>query len=176
MKKMERENNQKDNMGSFSGENPLSQNPEEKTIIHNEKTYYIHPIYTNYAASKDGYVINLKRLIPRKGRLRSNGYLDTCVCNKRPLSHRIIWESINQQLIPDGYQIHRINSDKKDNLIDNLELVTRQQNMQYEGFRRKGKIHFQRPNVPVKCDVFHYHHIYSNYGANKYGQIFNKKN
>ena len=51
--------------------------PTAKTIIHNEKVYYIHPIYTNYAASKDGYIINLKRLIPRKGRLHSTGYFQT---------------------------------------------------------------------------------------------------
>ena len=30
-------------------------------------------------------------------------------------------------------------------------------------------------NVPMKCEVFHYHQIFTNFGANKDGQIYNKK-
>ena len=157
-------------LDSSAGEKSLA-----KTIIHNEKTYYCHPIYTNYGSSKDGYIINRKTLKPTKGRLRRTGYLDIVVLKKRPLSHRFIWESINQKIIPDGYQIHHINNDKQDNSINNLELVTRQQNMIYEGQRRKGEIHYQRPNVEMKCEVFYYHPIYTNYGVNKFGQIYNKK-
>ena len=84
-------------------------------------------------------------------------------------------EAANQQIIPKDYQIHQVNNDKQDNSIENLELATRQQNMIYEGFRRRGKIHFQRPNIEMKCEIFHYHPIYTNYGVNKYGQIYNKK-
>ena len=87
----------------------------------------------------------------------------------------MIWESVNQKIIPDGYQIHHINCDKQDNSINNLELVTQQQNMLYDGIRRKGMKYKSPQNVPMKCDVFYYHNIYTNYGANKYGQIYNKK-
>ena len=31
----------------------------KKTLI-DEKKYYIHPIFTNYAASKDGEILNVK--------------------------------------------------------------------------------------------------------------------
>ena len=164
-------------------ENVLDSSPGEKsvakTIIHNEKTYYCHPLYDNYGASKDGHIINRKRLIPRKGRLHLTGYLQTTVHNKnrekKYQSHRFIWESIKQQIIPVGYEIHHINNDKQDNSIDNLKLVTRQQNMIYDGKIRLGKQKSKKQNVPMKCEKFYYHHIYTNFGANKYGQIYNKK-
>ena len=64
---------------SSAGENSSESNPAAKTIIHNGKTYFCHPIYINYAGSEDGYIINLKRLIPRKGLLNSTGYFQTAV-------------------------------------------------------------------------------------------------
>ena len=87
----------------------------------------------------------------------------------------MIWESVNQKIIPDGYQIHHINSDKQDSSIENLELVTPKENMQYYGKIRRGQKIKSPQNVPIKCEVFHYHNIYTNYGANKHGQIYNKK-
>ena len=87
----------------------------------------------------------------------------------------MVFEAVNQQIIPDGMQIHHINCDKQDNSIENLELVTRKENMKYEAIRQKGVKRYKKQNVPIKCDVFHYHHIYTNFGANKYGQIYNKK-
>ena len=113
------------------------------------------------------------------GKIHFDGYLKTSIYfqkeTKSYYSHRFIWESINQQIIPDGYQIHHINNDKQDNSIDNLELVTRQQNMIYDGKIRLGKQKSKKQNVPIKCEKFYYHHIYTNFGANKYGQIYNKK-
>lgn len=41
--------------------------------------------------------------------------------------HRIIWISVNG-IIPNGYVIDHINNNKKDNRIDNLQLLTPQQN------------------------------------------------
>ena len=167
------------NMNFSASENSSTQIPAINTVFHNEKTYHIHPIYTNYAASKDGYIINRKRLIPSKGRLQPNGYLVTTVySNGKPkifTAHRMIYEAVNQQIIPVGYEIHHINNDKQDNCIVNLELVTRQENMIYANNERCGKKNKSPQNIPIKCDKFYYHQIYTNFGANKYGQIFNKK-
>ena len=164
---------------SSVSENSSTQILAINTVFHEGKTYYCHPIYNNYGCSTDGYIINCKRLISRKGRLNLTGYFETAVRNKngRKLykSHRFIWESINQKIIPDSYQIHHINNDKQDNCIENLELVTKQQNMIYEGKRKKGMKRISPQNVDIKCDVFHYHPIYTNFGANKFGQIYNKK-
>ena len=167
-------------MCSQAGENSSEQIPAINTVIHDGKTYYIHHKYDNYGCSTDGYIINCKRLVPRKGRLNLTGYLVTTVrsddCKiKIYKSHRFIWESINQQIIPDGYQIHHINNNKQDNSIENLELVTRQENMIYANNEGCGKTISKKQNVEIKCNMFYYHNIYTNYGANKYGQIYNKK-
>ena len=163
---------------------PASENSSTKilatnTLIHDGKTYFIHPIYNNYGCSKDGYVINRKRLIPRKGDLHLTGYFRTTVYNqngkKTFQAHRFVYEAVNQQIIPEDYQIHHINCDKQDNCIDNLELVTRQQNMIYKGNEYKGKTNQLPQNVLIKCETFYYHPIYTNFGVNKYGQIYNKK-
>ena len=181
MKKGEKKN-QKSKIAyvNFSaGENSSTPIPAINTIFHNEKTYHIHPIYHNYGCSKDGYIINRKTLKPSKGNLQSNGYLTKNVYSngkqKTFTAQRFIWEAINQQIIPEDYQIHHINNDKQDNCIKNLELVTRQQNMIYKGNECKGKQKSKTQNVQIKCEVFHYHPIYTNFGANKYGQIYNKK-
>ena len=90
-------------------------------------------------------------------------------------SHRIIWEAINQKMIPDGYQIHHRDSNKVNNEIDNLELVTRKENMIYAAQKRRGKTHSKKQNISMKSKEFYYHHIDTNFGANEYGQIYNKK-
>ena len=162
-----------------ASENSSTQILATNTIIHHEKTYYCHPIYTNYGCSTDGYIINSKRLIPRKGYLNSTGYLETSVYSngkhKTYEAHRMVFEAVNQQIIPDGMQIHHINCDKQDNSIENLELVTRKENMKYEAIRLKGVKRSKKQNVEIKCNKFYYHKIYTNFGANKYGQIYNKK-
>ena len=164
---------------SSASENSSTQILASNTVFHEGKTYYVHPIYHNYGSSTDGYIINRKRLKPRKGNLQPNGYLNIGVYNQngRKLyqAHRFIWEAINQKIIPDGYQIHHINNDRQDNSIKNLELVTKQQNMIYKGNECKGKKIESPQNVSMKCEKFYYHPVYTNYGANKYGQIFNKK-
>ena len=53
-----------------------------------------------------------------------NGYK---LCNKRRV-HREVWEQANGP-IPDGYEIDHINGQRADNRLENLRLVTRQENM-----------------------------------------------
>ena len=165
-------------MVDSSGDQSSEKNPAAKTVIHNGKVYYVHPLYTNYAASADGYIINLKRMIPRKGRLRNDGYFDTSVYKdgncKKMLSSRFIYKVFNG-IIPPNMQIDHISGNKEDNSIHNLEVVSNEENLKRAGFAKRGKKRKSLQNVPIKCDVFHYHHIYTNYEANKYGKIYNKK-
>ncbi len=46
---------------------------------------------------------------------------------KRQYAHRVVWESAFGP-IPDGMQIDHINGETKDNRLENLRCVTRQQN------------------------------------------------
>ena len=61
------------------------------------------------------------------------GYVSIIYRGKRSRAHRIIWEMHNGA-IPDGMQIDHINRVRTDNRIENLRLVTSQQN----NFNRSG--------------------------------------
>ena len=65
----------------------------------NDKTYFIHPTFQNYATSADGYIINRKRLEPRKGYLSENGYyiISPGPYNTCP-AHRFVYEAVNQTI------------------------------------------------------------------------------
>ena len=162
------------------GENSSTQIMATNTFIHNGKTYYVHHKYDNYGCSTDGHIINRKRLEPTKGYLNSTGYYSWSFSgkNKEKRSyhvHQFIWETLNQQTIEKDMQINHIYFNKQDNSIDNLELVTRQQNMIHAGKERRGKTPSKPQNIDTTDKIFYQHDIYKNYSANKAGQIYNKK-
>lgn len=65
--------------------------------------------------TKAGYVSN------------KDGYIRVMLDGKGYLAHRIIWEMHNGQ-IPNGMQIDHINHIRNDNRIENLRLVSNQDN------------------------------------------------
>ena len=105
---------------------------------HNDKTYFIHPRFENFGASVDGYIINRKRLEPRKGYLSENGYyIISPGRNNTCPAHRFVYEAVNQSIIPPGLQINHLNCDRQDNSIVNLQLVTASENMKHMHKARK---------------------------------------
>ena len=104
----------------------------ENMLIIDGKKYYKHYVYTKYAASKDGIIINIKtkRIIKM---INCNGYLYFNLCDpnlskpKFYYQHRFVYEVFNGP-IPKFYDIDHINNNKRDNRIKNLQLLTKKQN------------------------------------------------
>lgn len=52
----------------------------------------------------------------------SRGYLQARVLNRQALVHRLVW-ILHHGAIPEGYEVDHINRDRKDNRIENLQLL-----------------------------------------------------
>ena len=104
----------------------------QKVLIGGSK-YYIHPVFTNYAASKEGEVINVKTGKKLKMVKNHAGYyrfgLRDEKRTKHYLQHRFVFEAI-KGAIPEGFEIDHKNEVKTDNKINNLQLLTHQQNIE----------------------------------------------
>lgn len=89
----------------------------------------------------------------RKGRVagcldKSHGYIEIRVNYQRHYAHRLIWVYFNGE-IPKGYSIDHINHSMSDNRIDNLRLVSHQENHKNQRLRKNNKsgalgVHFDR--------------------------------
>ena len=102
-------------------------------IIVNNCVYKTHPIYTQYAASRDGYIIHITKQVPNKGIENNIGYMMQTVWKfdelkqKNVTVHKLVWETYNGE-IPDGKEIDHIDNDKKNNKLDNLQLLNHSAN------------------------------------------------
>ena len=70
--------------------------------------------------------------------ISSKGYLLTNVNGKTNSFHRLVWEKHNGK-IPDGMVIHHINEKRKDNRLENLQMMTFQEHMSLHKKLRKEK-------------------------------------
>ena len=104
-----------------------------KKVLFGGKKYYIHPVFNTYAASKEGEVINVKTGRKIKACKNHAGYLRFGLQHekgrKNYFQHRFVFEAIKGS-IPEGYEIDHKNEVKTDNRIKNLQLLTRQQNVE----------------------------------------------
>ena len=105
-----------------------------KKILNGGKKFYIHPIFTNYAASKDGEILNVKTGRILKKNLNDKGYYHFIISDKnliRPKNyyiHRFEWECV-RGVIPEGFVIDHIDSNRTNNKIKNLQLLTLAENV-----------------------------------------------
>lgn len=84
-----------------------------------------------YYATKDGRIINMNKKIEMRQERSGNYYRITTQYNlkgKHFLVHRLIWESFNGP-IPKGYDIDHLDGNPANNCLDNLEMVTHQENI-----------------------------------------------
>lgn len=84
-----------------------------------------------YYATKDGRIFNMSKKIEMRQEKTGDYYRITTQYNlkgKHFLVHRMIWEAFNGE-IPDGYDIDHLDGNPSNNALDNLEMVTHQENI-----------------------------------------------
>ena len=107
----------------------------KRLIIVDGVEYYKHPVFSNYAANKDGDIYSLKRKKIINKNKDSNGYLFFNICSKKLekpknyLQHRFVYE-VFRGPIPHGFEVDHIFPVKTDNRIKNLQLLTHKQNIE----------------------------------------------
>ena len=105
---------------------------KQRVIIDGVK-YYKHQVFSNYAASKNGDVINVKTGKTINILKRKNNYLNFTIYDKRLekqinyIQHRFVYE-VFRGPIPRCFEVDHINNVKSDNRIKNLQLLTHKQN------------------------------------------------
>ena len=105
----------------------------KQRVIFDGKKIYKHPVFNDYAASKNGNILSLKTKKILKMNKERNGYLKFVIYNKKiekPLNykqHRFVYE-VFKGAIPSCLEIDHRNNLKNDNRIRNLHLLTRKQN------------------------------------------------
>ena len=105
---------------------------KQRVIIDGVK-YYKHQVFSNYAASKNGDVINVKTGKTINILKRENNYLNFTIYDKRLekqinyIQHRFVYE-VFRGPIPRCFEFDHVNNVKSDHRIKNLQLLTHKQN------------------------------------------------
>ena len=108
---------------------------KRKKILNDGKKFYIHPIFSKYAASKEGEILNVKTGRILKKNLTDQGYYQFKISDKNLIKpknyyiHRFEWECV-KGVIPEGFVIDHFDSVKTNNKIENLQLITLKENAQ----------------------------------------------
>jgi hypothetical protein len=77
-----------------------------------------------------GYVLRKKKLLPvyvyngRTFTINNNGYYRSTDRKPAGLLHRYVWET-ERGKIPSGWDVHHIDGDRTNNIIDNLECLSK---------------------------------------------------
>ena len=142
----------------------------------NNCEYKTHPIYTLYAASKDGRIIHIVKQVPNKGNKNNIGYLIFKVRKfgesgfKNYYVHRFIWETYNS-IIPDGKEIHHIDNNKENNRLSNLQLITHSENCKKAAKKKINNYQNIRRVKAINKETYETLYYFSIYSAGKHLQI-----
>ena len=111
----------------------------KQRVIFKGKKYYKHPVFSNYAARKNGDILSLKTERILNMAKHGEGYLcfglydeklEKKLGKKRInyLQHRFVYE-VFRGPIPRCFEVDHINGIKSDNRVKNLQLLTHKQNI-----------------------------------------------
>ena len=151
-------------------------------LIINNRVFKTHPIYTLYAASRDGYIIHIIKQKPNKGNKDRHGYMKCKVRQhgqsgfKNYRCSRFIYECFND-VIPKGKVIDHQNDDKEDNRLCNLKLMTQQQNCKKAVKNRATFNNYQniRSVKAINKEMGEVSYYFSLYSANQHLNINSKQ-
>ena len=107
----------------------------KQRVVFDGKKYYKHQVFSNYAANKNGEIINVKTGKNIRMVNNGNGYLFFAIFNKKLekrknyYQHRFVYE-VFKGPIPKCLEVDHRNSIRNDNRIKNLQLLTPTQNKQ----------------------------------------------
>lgn len=92
--------------------------------------------FEKYEVYEDGRIWSYSRNKFLKPKTKKNGYKEVRLSDNEGKQksyhlHRVVWESITGEQIPEGYEINHISEDKTENFFANLELVTHKQNLNF---------------------------------------------
>ena len=92
--------------------------------------------FTKYEVFENGQIWSYKRNKWLKPTTTKNGYQQVHLSDnegkmKCYFVHRIVWEAVTGEPIPEGYEINHRSEVKTENMITNLELVSHKENMNY---------------------------------------------
>lgn len=97
---------------------------KEKESEENKMYLYKHPIFSDYGCDNSGNIINFNTGTIRSTWSPKCGYEEVKIKSMHILVHRFVWEAVNNEVIPRGYEVNHINKDKHDNKPSNLEVLT----------------------------------------------------
>ena len=104
----------------------------EKVYL-NGKKFYKHSFFSDYAASKHGEILSVKKAKILKCTGNVYGYLTFSLYYEREVKtyslHRFVYECI-KGVIPENYVVDHIDSNKTNNSIHNLQILSSKENLQ----------------------------------------------
>ncbi len=102
-------------------------------VILNGKKFYHHPFFSDYAASKQGEILSVKKAKILKCYINDKGYKVFSLLHDMEMKtysvHRFVYECI-KGVIPENYVVDHFDSNKTNNSIHNLQILSSKENVQ----------------------------------------------
>ena len=98
--------------------------------------------FEKYEVYEDGRIWSYSHKKWLKPKINKNGYKEVVLSDnegkrKTYYVHRIVYQSVTGEPIPDGMQVNHINECKTDNRFDNLNLMTLKENLNWGSARER---------------------------------------
>ena len=116
--------------------------------------------YSKYEVYEDGRIWSYSHKKFLKPSTMKNGYQIVCLSDnegnrKMYYLHRVVWEAVTGEPIPENLEINHRSEDKTENFFENLELISHRQNINYgSGIKRCHKAQINDPKRSKAVGAF----------------------